>query len=202
MSFLLGLTGSIGMGKSTTADMFREAGVPVWDADATVAKLYGKGGSAVAPLSALNMGLIQNDAVDRVALKNWVKTDPNALNRLESLIHPLVAADRAKFIDDHAEQSLIVCDIPLLYETGADQWLDAVLVVTTDAQTQKARVMARAGMDPELFDQILVRQMPSFDNIARADYVIETNSFEGARQAVHDLINDLKARTTCCARLF
>lgn len=196
MSFLLGLTGSIGMGKSTTADMFREAGVPVWDADATVAKLYAKGGAAVAPLSALNMGLIQNDAVDRVALKNWVKTDPNALNRLESLIHPLVAADRAKFIDDHAGQSLIVCDIPLLYETGADQWLDAVLVVTTDAQTQKARVMARAGMDPELFDQILVRQMPSSEKTARADYVIETNSFEGARKAVHDLINDLTARAT------
>lgn len=196
MSFLLGLTGSIGMGKSTTADMFREAGVPVWDADATVAKLYAKGGAAVAPLSALNMGLIRNDAVDRVALKNWVKTDPNALNWLESHIHPLVAADRAKFIDDHADQSLIVCDIPLLYETGADQWLDAVLVVTTDAQTQKARVMARAGMDPELFDQILVRQMPSSEKIARADYVIETNSFEGARKAVHDLINDLTARAT------
>lgn len=196
MSFLLGLTGSIGMGKSTTADMFREAGVPVWDADATVAKLYAKGGAAVAPLSALNMGLIQNDAVDRVALKNWVKTDPNALNRLESLIHPLVAADRVKFIDDHAEQSLIVCDIPLLYETGADQWLDAVLVVTTDAETQKARVMARAGMDPELFDQILARQMPSSEKIARADYVIETNSFEGARKAVHDLITDLTARAT------
>ena len=196
MSFLLGLTGSIGMGKSTTADMFREAGVPVWDADATVAKLYAKGGAAVAPLSALNMGFIQNDAVDRAALKNWVKTDPNALNWLESHIHPLVAADRAKFIDDHADQSLIVCDIPLLYETGADQWLDAVLVVTTDAQTQKARVMARAGMDPELFDQILVRQMPSSEKIARADYVIETNSFEGARKAVHDLINDLTARAT------
>ncbi len=196
MSFLLGLTGSIGMGKSTTADMFREAGVPVWDADATVAKLYAKGGAAVAPLAALNMGLIRNDAVDRVALKNWVKTDPNALNWLESHIHPLVAADRAKFIDDHADQSLIVCDIPLLYETGADQWLDAVLVVTTDAQTQKARVMARAGMDPELFDQILVRQMPSSEKIARADYVIETTSFEGARKAVHDLINDLTARAT------
>lgn len=196
MSFLLGLTGSIGMGKSTTADMFREAGVPVWDADATVAKLYGKGGAAVAPLSALNMGLIQNDAVDREALKNWVKTDPNALNRLESLIHPLVAADRTEFIDDHAEQSLIVCDIPLLYETGADQWLDAVLVVTTDAETQKARVMARAGMDSALFDRILARQMPNSDKIARADYVIETNSFEGARKAVHDLINDLTARAT------
>ena len=196
MSFLLGLTGSIGMGKSTTADMFREAGVPVWDADATVAKLYGKGGAAVAPLSALNRGLIQNDAVDRVALKNWVKTDPNALNRLELLIHPLVAADRAEFIDEHAEQSLIVCDIPLLYETGADQWLDAVLVVTTDAETQKARVMARAGMDPQLFDQIFARQMPSSEKIARADYVIETNSFEGARKAVHDLINDLTARAT------
>ncbi len=196
MSFLLGLTGSIGMGKSTTADMFREAGVPVWDADATVAKLYGKGGAAVAPLSALNMGLIQNDAVDREALKNWVKTDPNALNRLELLIHPLVAADRAEFIDDHAEQSLIVCDIPLLYETGADQWLDAVLVVTTDAETQKARVMERAGMDPVLFDRILARQMPSSEKIARADYVIETNSFEGARKAVHDLINDLTARTS------
>ena len=196
MSFLLGLTGSIGMGKSTTADMFREAGVPVWDADATVAKLYAKGGAAVAPLSALNMGLIQNDAVDREALKNWVKTDPNALNRLESLIHPLAAADRAEFIDDHSEQSLIVCDIPLLYETGADQWLDAVLVVTTDAETQKARVMERAGMDSALFDRILARQMPNSEKIARADYVIETNSFEGARKAVHDLINDLTARAT------
>ena len=196
MSFLLGLTGSIGMGKSTTADMFRDAGVPVWDADATVAKLYGKGGAAVAPLSALNRGLIQNDAVDREALKNWVKTDPNALNRLESLIHPLVAADRAEFIGDHAEQSLIVCDIPLLYETGADQWLDAVLVVTTDAETQKTRVMVRAGMDPALFDRILARQMPNSEKIARADYVIETNSFEAARKAVHDLINDLTVRAS------
>ena len=196
MSFLLGLTGSIGMGKSTTADMFREAGVPVWDADATVAKLYAKGGAAVAPLSALNMGLIQNEAVDRAALKNWVKTDLNALNRLESLVHPLVAADRAKFIDDHAEQSLIVCDIPLLYEIGADQWLDAVLVVTTDAETQKVRVMRRPGMDFTLLDQILVRQTPSSEKIARADYVIETNSFEGARKAVHDLINDLTPRTS------
>ena len=196
MSFLLGLTGSIGMGKSTTAEMFREACVPVWDADATVAKLYGKGGAAVAPLSALNMGLIQNDAVDREALKNRVKSDPNALNRLESLIHPLAAADRSEFIDDHSEQSLIVCDIPLLYETGADQWLDAVLVVTTDAETQKARVMERAGMDSALFDRILARQMPNYEKIARADYVIETNSFEGARKAVHDLINDLTARAT------
>ena len=196
MSFLLGLTGSIGMGKSTTAAMFRDAGVPVWDADATVAKLYGKSGAAVAPLSALNRGLIQNDAVDREALKNWVKKDPNALNRLESLIHPLAAADRAEFIDDHSEQSLIVCDIPLLYETGADQWLDAVLVVTTDAETQKARVMERAGMDSALFDRILARQMPNSEKIARADYVIETNSFEGARKAVHDLINDLTARAT------
>ncbi len=196
MSFLLGLTGSIGMGKSTTADMFREAGVPVWDADATVAKLYAKGGAAVAPLSALNMRLIQNEAVDRAALKKWVKTDMDALNRLESLVHPLVAADRAKFIDDHAKQPLIVCDIPLLYETGADQWLDAVLVVTTDAETQKIRVMGRPGMDSALLDQILARQMPSSEKIARADYVIETNSFEGARKAVHDLINNLTARTS------
>lgn len=194
MSFLLGLTGSIGMGKSTTADMFRDAGVPVWDADATVVKLYAKGGGAVAPLSALNMGLVQNDAVDREALKNWVKTDPSALNRLESLIHPLVAADRAEFISEHAEQSVIVCDIPLLYETSADQWLDAVLVVTTDTETQKARVMGRVGMDHALFDRILARQMPNSEKIARADYVIETNSFEGVRKAVHDLINDLTAR--------
>ncbi|MBF9037967.1 dephospho-CoA kinase [Rhodobacterales bacterium LSUCC0387] len=194
MSFLLGLTGSIGMGKSTTADMFRDAGVPVWDADATVVKLYAKGGGAVAPLSALNMGLVQNDAVDREALKNWVKTDPSALNRLESLIHPLVAADRAEFINEHAEQSVIVCDIPLLYETSADQWLDAVLVVTTDTETQKARVMGRVGMDHALFDRILARQMPNSEKIARADYVIETNSFEGVRKAVHDLINDLTAR--------
>jgi dephospho-CoA kinase len=196
MSFLLGLTGSIGMGKSTTADMFREAGVPVWDADATVAKLYAKGGAAVAPLSALTMRLIQNEAVDREALKNWVKTDMDALNRLESLVHPLVAAGRAKFIDDHAKQPLIVCDIPLLYETGADQWLDAVLVVTTDAETQKIRVMGRPGMDSALLDQILARQMPSSEKIARADYVIETNSFEGARKAVHDVINNLTARTS------
>ena len=182
------------MGKSTTADMFRDAGVPVWDADAAVVKLYAKGGGAVAPLSALNMGLVQNDAVDREALKNWVKTDPSALIRLESLIHPLVAADRAEFINEHAEQSVIVCDIPLLYETSADQWLDAVLVVTTDTETQKARVMGRVGMDHALFDRILARQMPNSGKIARADYVIETNSFEGARKAVHDLINDLTAR--------
>lgn len=195
MSFLLGLTGSIGMGKSTTAQMFHAEGIPVWDADAVVAKLYQKGGAAVSSLASLSPDLVKHGAVDRSALKSWVKSEPNDLFRLESIIHPLVAQDREKFIADHAEYDLILCDIPLLFETHADEWLDAVLVVTTDPETQKSRVMVRPGMDQDLFDTILARQTPTCEKIKRADYVIETKSHEQTRAAVRALIQTIKDET-------
>lgn len=194
MSFLLGLTGSIGMGKSTTAQMFHAEGVPVWDADAVVATLYAKDGAAVGLLKSLNADLVTDGAVDRTALKAWIKSEPKHLSRLESIIHPLVAQDRETFIADHADHDLILCDIPLLFETKAEEWLDAVLVVTTDFETQRSRVMARDGMDLELFNHILNRQMSDAEKIKRADYVIKTNSYDQTRVAVRSLIKDLQGK--------
>ncbi|PUB17183.1 dephospho-CoA kinase [Yoonia sediminilitoris] len=190
MSFLLGLTGSIGMGKSTTADMFRQEGVPVWDADATVHRLYAKGGKAVVPLGMEFPGAIQDGTVSRQALKQIVAADPSALNKIEEIVHPLVAQDRAEFIENHRDP-LVVFDLPLLFETGADTWLHGVLVVTAPADVQRARVMARPGMDEAHFKDILSRQMPDPEKRARADYVIETLTMDDTRKAVKDLVNTI-----------
>lgn len=194
MSFKLGLTGSIGMGKSTTAAMFRAQGIPVWDADETVHRLYGPGGAAVAPLTALIPQARYDDTIDRTALKDAIAHDPALLDRIEKIVHPLVAQDRATFLADHADQSLVVMDIPLLFETGADAWLDAVLVVTTDPDTQRARVLARPGMHPKALDHILSRQIPDAEKRARADVVIETTTLDQTRRAVAALIADLQEK--------
>ncbi|QBY02064.1 dephospho-CoA kinase [Rhodophyticola sp. CCM32] len=191
MTYLLGLTGSIGMGKSTTAGFFRDADVPVWDADETVHRLYAMGGAAVAPIEALCPKAVSDGAVDRAALKTWISKDPKALGRIEAVIHPLVAADRQEFLKRHRDKPLILMDIPLLYETGADKWLDGVLVVTTTAEDQRARVFARPGMDEETFQLILSRQMPDAEKRARADCVIETRSLEQTRQEVETLIRQI-----------
>jgi dephospho-CoA kinase len=188
MSFRLALTGSIGMGKSTTAGMFRDLGVPVWDADDTVHRLYARDGAAVGPVAAIIPDAIRDGAVDRARLRAALKTDPDLLRRLETVVHPLVAADRARFCADHATAPLILLDIPLLYETGGETSADAVLVVTTDAETQRKRVMARPGMTEALFDQILSRQVPDAEKRARADHVIETNTLEQTRAAVAELV--------------
>lgn len=189
--FVLGLTGSIGMGKSTTAKMFADAGAEVWDADAAVHRLYAQGGTAVDAIARLCPAAVIDGAVDRGQLKTWISTDDQALTRLESVVHPLVAADRATFIES-ATADIVVCDIPLLFETGAEQQFDAVAVVSAPAKIQKHRVLARAGMTEEMFATILARQMPDAEKRAKADYVISTRSLESARAAVQSIIEEIK----------
>lgn len=193
IAFLLGLTGSIGMGKSTTAAMFAEQGIPVWDADAAVARLYAEAGAAVAPLRDLKADLVSGGAVDRSAMKAWIATDKTALSRIESVVHPVVAEDRANFIKQHAE-NILVFDIPLLFEKGTQTEMDAVVVVTVQSDIQRARVLAREGMTEGLFASILARQMPDADKRALADYVIETHTLDGARQGVEDVLADIRKR--------
>ena len=190
MTHLLGLTGSIGMGKSTTAQMFRDAGIPVWDADATVHRLYAKGGAAVVPLADVFPQAVIDGTVSRPALNAILRDDPKALATLERIVHPLVKADRDAFIAAH-DNPLIVLDIPLLFETGADEWLDSVLVVTAPPDVQAARVLARPGMTQATLDLILSRQMADAEKRARADVVIETLTLDATRRAVQDLILDL-----------
>ena len=192
--FRLGLTGSIGMGKSTTAAMFAEAGVPVWDADAAVHRLYAPGGAAVPAIAALHPAAVRDGAVDRAALKEWIARDPAALGQIERDVHPLVAADREAFLADAQAKPLVLLDIPLLFETGADAQMDATLVVSAPPEVQRARVLARPGMTPAQFDLILSRQMPDADKRARATWVIETNGLEATRAAVQDLIETIRAR--------
>lgn len=191
--FLLGLTGSIGMGKSTAAGLFAEYGIPVWDADASVHGLYQKGGAAVARIADLAPQAVEDGAVNRVALADWIAADPSRLEQLEAIVHPLVAADRQDFISS-ATAPVVVLDIPLLFETGADNWLSAVAVVTTDAATQRARVLDRPGMTEERFELILSKQTPDSEKRAKADYLIPSDTLEGARQAINDILADIKGR--------
>ncbi|TKD26201.1 dephospho-CoA kinase [Rhodobacter capsulatus] len=192
--FRLGLTGSIGMGKSTTARLFAEEDIPVWDADATVHALYAKGGAAVAPLSAIFPAAIRDGAVDRDLLKTLLQADKQALSRLEFVVHPLVQAARQAFLLSHATEDLILLDIPLLYETGADKDCDAVLVVTAAPDVQRARVLARGQMTEAQLDMILARQLPDAEKRRRADHVIETFTLEQTRSEVRKLIATLRSR--------
>lgn len=191
MSYILGLTGSIGMGKSTTARMFRDEGVPVWDADAAVHRLYAEGGAAVGPIWEACPEAITGGTVDRAALKAWIARDDTALARLEAIVHPLVAQDRAAFIASHADAPLVVLDIPLLFETGSTRDMDGVLVVSVDAREQRRRVLARDTMTEEMFQSILARQMPDAEKRARADFVIETHDMDSTRAEVRNLIEKL-----------
>lgn len=191
MSFRLGLTGSIGMGKSTTAAMFADEGLPVWDADAAVHRLYGPGGAAVAPMAALFPKAIVDGAVSRDALKQIIAADPGALSRIETVVHPLVRADREYFAARQASD-IVVFDIPLLYETGGETEMDAVAVVSAPAEVQAARVLARPGMTRDQLDAILARQMPDMEKRARADYVIETVTLDAARAAVRQVIDRIR----------
>lgn len=185
----LGLTGSIGMGKSTTAALFAEAGVPVWDADAVVHRLYAAGGAAIPGIAALVPGAVVDGAVSRERLRAAIAEDPALLDRIEAVVHPLVAADRAAFLARHAQVPIVILDIPLLYESGSASETDAVLVVSAAPEVQRARVLARPGMDEAAFARILARQLPDHEKRARADYVIDTGrGLDAARADVAALL--------------
>lgn len=199
MSFLIGLTGSIGMGKSTTARMFAEEGCALWDADAAVHRLYAPGGAAVAPIAATFPDAIEDGAVSRTRLKEIIARDPGALARIENIVHPLVAQDRADFVQDQRENlteltPIIVLDIPLLFETGADRGMDATITVSAPPDIQRARVLERGTMTAAQFETILQKQMPDAEKRARADYVIETETLESARQQVQAVLADIRGK--------
>lgn len=191
---LIGLTGSIGMGKSTTAAMFRDMGFPVWDADAAVGRLYAKGGQAVAPLQALIPNAVQEGAVNKASLKEAIATSPNLLLEIEGIVHPLVKQDRRAFAAAHQDAEFIVFDVPLLFETGAHKKVDHVVVVSTSAENQRARVLARGTMDEPTFNMIMRKQTPDAEKRAGADTVINTETIESARAQVEALIKKLRAQ--------
>ncbi|PYE33111.1 dephospho-CoA kinase [Rhizobium sp. PP-F2F-G38] len=191
---VLGLTGSIGMGKSTTAEMFKALGVPVNDADAVVHDLYR--GQAVAPIEAVFPGSTKDGVVDRAALSAALARHPDGFKTLEAIVHPLVRERERDFLDreKRAAAPLVILDIPLLYETGGEGRVDAVVVVTCDADIQRQRVLARPGMTPEKFALILSRQMPDSEKRARANYVIDTgHGLDAARQRVEEIVSALTA---------
>ena len=179
------------MGKSTTSGFFREAGVPVWDADAAVHAMYGENGAAVEPLRALRPEAIQKGSVDRAALRDWIAQDSTALKQIETIVHPLVAQDRNNFIAQHQDAPLIVLDIPLLFEGGGEKAFDATLVVSAPADIQRQRVLARPGMTEAHLQTILAKQTPDAEKRARADYVIETTTLDQTRRDVFDLVAKL-----------
>lgn len=190
MSFVLGLTGSIGMGKSTTAKMFADAGCAVWDADAAVHRLYAPGGPAVAAVAEHYPAAIEGNAVSRDKLRDIIASDPKVLDHLQTIVHPLVAADRADFVKRH-EGQVVVLDIPLLFEIGVDRGCDATVVVTTNAETQRRRVLERGEMTEQDFEMILARQMPDAEKRARATYIIETDTLEGAKARVAEIMFEI-----------
>ncbi|WP_170550327.1 dephospho-CoA kinase [Ruegeria atlantica] len=192
MSFALGLTGSIGMGKSTTAQMFVEEGCALWDADAAVHRLYSREGAAVGPMRAAFPDAIIDGSVNRDALKQVIAQHPAALKQIEAIVHPLVAADRATF-REYATADILVFDIPLLFETGGDAVMDAVACVSIPADEQKRRVMARGTMTEAQFEQIRAKQMPNDEKCARSDYVIVTDTLDHARAQVQDVVRQIRA---------
>jgi dephospho-CoA kinase len=187
--FILGLTGSLGMGKSTTAGFFAEEGVPVHDADAVVHRLYE--GEAVAAIEAAFPGTTADHKVDRNRLAARVLDDPAALRRLEAIVHPLVRDAKERFLNEARAcgAKVVVLDIPLLLETAGDQKVDAVVVVSAPAETQRERVLARPGMTPGKLDALLARQMPDSEKRQRADFVVDTSrGFDAARAQVREIL--------------
>jgi len=189
---ILGLTGSIGMGKSTTAKLFAEAGVPVYDADAAVHKIYeGEAGPAI---EAAFPGTTVDGRVDRAKLSAKVVHDQAAIKQLEQIVHPMLGASRQKFLEE-AERSgapVVVMDIPLLFETGGEKRVDAVVVVSTDAATQRERILARGTMTSEALDGILARQLPDAEKRKRADFVVDTShGLDPVRAAIRDILAEV-----------
>ena len=191
---IVGLTGSIGMGKSTVAAMFAAEGVPVFDADAEVRRMQGPGGALLPAIEAAFPGSTGQDGVDRDTLGGQVFGDPEALARLEAIVHPAVAEARAEFLLEHSGAPLVVFDIPLLFEKGGHAAVDTVVVVSAPDDVQRARVLARPGMTAEKFAHILSLQTPDAEKRARADYVVDTGtSLAETRQAVRELAAKLRA---------
>lgn len=192
--FILGLTGSIGMGKSTVAAMLEKCGAPVFDADAAVHQLQGPDGALLPQIEAEFPGTTGPGGVDRQKLGAAVFGDPEALKRLEAIVHPAVGAMRKGFLEEHADAPLVVFDIPLLFEKGGRGQVDAVAVVSAPAEAQRERVLARPGMTAEKFEQILKLQVPDADKRAQADFVIDTGtSLAETRKAVEQLVRQLAA---------
>ena len=192
---MIGLTGSIGMGKSTTAAMFREAGIPVYDADAAVHDLYDVGGAAVGPVGEAFPGVVVDGRVDRERLRQRVLGQPDELKRLNAVVHPLVGRDRGGFFEaaQAAGADMVVLDIPLLFETGGHASMDAVVVVSAPEEMQRQRVLARPGMSPERLDAILAQQMADAEKRARAHFVVDTGQgLEHARDQVQAIIRELR----------
>lgn len=189
---IIGLTGSIGMGKSTTAKLFAEAGVPVYDADATVHKVYE--GEAAPAIEAAFPGTTVNGKVDRPKLSARVVHDPEAIRQLEAIVHPMLRSYHQKFIRE-AETSgapVVVMDVPLLFETGGDKRVDAVVVVTTSPQLQRERILARGTMTSEALDSILARQMPDSEKRRRADFVVDTShGLDPVRAQIRDILDQV-----------
>ena len=191
MTFRLGLTGSIGMGKSTTAGFFRDLGCDVWDADAAVHRLYAKGGAAVDPISQVFPQAVVDGSVSRDMLRDALMANPTLFPQLEKIIHPLVAKDRFEFIQ-LATSDIVVLDIPLLFETGANQAMDAVACVSVSAEEQKRRVMERGTMNEAAFEKILERQWPNDEKVAQSDYVIKTDTLDDAKQHVIEIVTKIR----------
>ena len=187
MTFKLGLTGSIGMGKSTTAQMFAELGIPVWDADAAVHKLYSTGGAAVSAIQELYPEAIENGEVSRPALKSLILSNENVLRELERIVHPLVAADRQNFIET-SDTDIVLLDIPLLFETNGDKHMDAIACVNIEPETQRERVLQRGSMTEEQFEQILSKQLPNDVKCRQSDFVIQTDNLDHAKEQVAHII--------------
>jgi dephospho-CoA kinase len=186
---ILGLTGSIGMGKSTTAKLFAEAGVPVYDADAAVHQLYE--GEAVPAIEAAFPGTTAGGKVDRARLSARVVHDPVAMRQLEQIVHPMLGASRQKFFDDAeaAGAPVAVVDVPLLFETGGEKRVDAVVVVTTSTELQRERVLARGTMDEEKLNSILARQVPDAEKRKRADFIVDTShGLDPVRARIRDIL--------------
>jgi dephospho-CoA kinase len=195
MMFLLGLTGSIGMGKSATAGMFREQGIPVNDADAVVHDLYT--GEAAPLIEAAFPGAVVSGVVDRARLSSMLAENPDGFKRLEAIVHPLVRQKELEFRQsaELAGADIAVLDIPLLFENGGEKRLDAVVVVSADSKIQRQRVLARPGMTVEKFEMILSRQVPDREKRERADYIVETGSgFDNARMQVKAIIADIRSK--------
>lgn len=195
--FVVGLTGSIGMGKSETAKMFSALGVPLYEADAAVHALYELGGAAVGPVAKAFPGSLREGRIDRAVLARRVSGDEAAMRRLENIVHPLVAQARQRFLDAAEKKGveLVVLDIPLLFETGGEKLVDAVVVVSAPEHVQRERVLSRPGMTPEKLEALHARQVPDAEKRAKADFVIETGKgLEHTREAVKRVVSALRAQ--------